>query len=574
MKKLWPIIERELKGLSRSRQTSSLRFSVGLFGILFTLGIAIIDYFEPGPDNLGVIMLGFQTFFMITFSIFAGVFLTSDCIARERREGTLGLLFLTNLKTFHIIVGKIFANSCVAFLSLVAMLPVMSLSLLYGGVDQEMIFKIFIVSINNLLFSLVIGILCSILFQSARKTQVISIVIIGMVHFGLPIIASLIQDKASQLWILNGYTQAGVVGLNWFITQFGGIGGSPDKWFWISQAIVLGLSIVTFLFANFKLSRNWKDTEDKPVSVKKRKSGEVQPAAPSMAELQARAASQPSPKEKAARRDARGGIPLSHYAPLTYIFSSKKPEVLSGIFSLIFCFLFFGFLASSDGLDEPQAGMFGFILFGMIFKFQWTSAVVAILNRERREGTLEFLLSTPVKLKNIHNDMRKAVLHDLRITIIIGALWQTIMLFIIFANGGFDELAPTIAVFGSIVVFFMDLEAVLRGGAWLGLTNKNYSQAFLKSFIWIICLPTWLLFLGFFVLTLFVEITGIFEPLMNDLFRDGIFPMSFSYLFAIAWAYGVIKFSSVWLHKYLRTVASMPLTQKISFKTLDQTLKH
>ena len=33
--------------------------------------------------------------------------ITADCIARERREGTLGLLFLTPLRSWEIVIGKV-----------------------------------------------------------------------------------------------------------------------------------------------------------------------------------------------------------------------------------------------------------------------------------------------------------------------------------------------------------------------------------------------------------------------------------------------------------------------------------
>jgi len=36
------------------------------------------------------------------FTLLCGVFLTSDCLSEEKREGTLGLLFLTDLKGFDI----------------------------------------------------------------------------------------------------------------------------------------------------------------------------------------------------------------------------------------------------------------------------------------------------------------------------------------------------------------------------------------------------------------------------------------------------------------------------------------
>ena len=40
------------------------------------------------------------------FCLLAGVFLTADCLSEEKREGTLGLLFLTSLKGYDVVLGK------------------------------------------------------------------------------------------------------------------------------------------------------------------------------------------------------------------------------------------------------------------------------------------------------------------------------------------------------------------------------------------------------------------------------------------------------------------------------------
>ena len=70
----------------------------------------------------------------ITRTLLAGIFTTADCLSEEKREGTLGLLFLTDLKGYDIVLGKIVAASVNWFFGLLALFPVLALSLLMGGV--------------------------------------------------------------------------------------------------------------------------------------------------------------------------------------------------------------------------------------------------------------------------------------------------------------------------------------------------------------------------------------------------------------------------------------------------------
>lgn len=61
----------------------------------------------------------------------------ADCISRERREGTLGLLFLTPLKPGDIVIAKGLAHGLRALTLLVAVLPVMAIPLLLGGISWQ-----------------------------------------------------------------------------------------------------------------------------------------------------------------------------------------------------------------------------------------------------------------------------------------------------------------------------------------------------------------------------------------------------------------------------------------------------
>src|SRR5689334_8341494 len=129
-----PIVERELRVASRRPGTYRMRFLAGVavMSLWFVLLVGT-DMAVPAQrgrhlfNALGVLTLG--------FSMFAGVFLTSDCLSEEKREGTLGLLFLTDLKGYDVVLGKLAATSLDAFFWLLAVFPILGLPLLIGGVS-------------------------------------------------------------------------------------------------------------------------------------------------------------------------------------------------------------------------------------------------------------------------------------------------------------------------------------------------------------------------------------------------------------------------------------------------------
>jgi ABC-type transport system involved in cytochrome c biogenesis permease component len=59
---------------------------------------------------------------------------TADCLSEEKREGTLGLLFLTDLKGADIVLGKLAATSMRGFYGFLAVFPVLAIPLLLGGI--------------------------------------------------------------------------------------------------------------------------------------------------------------------------------------------------------------------------------------------------------------------------------------------------------------------------------------------------------------------------------------------------------------------------------------------------------
>ena len=129
-----------------------MRFGGAAAGLVLCAWIMLIPSFRS-PQRLGTVL--FHTVAVATFFTRAGGAIgTSDCLSEEKREGTLGLLFLTDLKGYDIVLGKLVATSINAFYAMLAIFPVMAISLLAGGVGGAEFWRVVMVAVNNLFFSL------------------------------------------------------------------------------------------------------------------------------------------------------------------------------------------------------------------------------------------------------------------------------------------------------------------------------------------------------------------------------------------------------------------------------------
>ena len=87
--------------------------------------------------------------------------LTADCVSRERREGTLPLLFLTPLTPMEVAAAKSAAQVLRALTVVVAVLPILLIPVLMGGVTWMDGAKTALISLGCLLVALSFGLLAS-----------------------------------------------------------------------------------------------------------------------------------------------------------------------------------------------------------------------------------------------------------------------------------------------------------------------------------------------------------------------------------------------------------------------------
>src|SRR5260370_1095238 len=120
-----PIVGRELRVAARRRGTYWTRVGIACVAIAFGGWVMLIPSFQT-PQTLGLALFTSLSVVAFIYSLLAGVLTTADCLSEEKREGTLGLLFLTDLKGYDIVFGKLTAKSVNAAYGLLAILPVMA----------------------------------------------------------------------------------------------------------------------------------------------------------------------------------------------------------------------------------------------------------------------------------------------------------------------------------------------------------------------------------------------------------------------------------------------------------------
>ena len=170
---LLPIVIRELRVSARNKATHRLRilFAVGAVAIGGGLGLLSMTGGVFPPSQLGIWIFAALKWIAFVFACAAGIFLTSDCLSEEKREGTLGLLFLTDLRGHDVVLGKLLATSLRTFYSLLAIFPVMAFSFVLGGVAADEFRHSLLSLCNTLFFSLALGMAISVLSRDPHKAM-------------------------------------------------------------------------------------------------------------------------------------------------------------------------------------------------------------------------------------------------------------------------------------------------------------------------------------------------------------------------------------------------------------------
>src|SRR5947208_13468683 len=158
-----PVAERELRVAARKRSTFRVRVIAALVAWIIGSGVLVLSRVGPGfgPSSFGKGLFTVLTWLSLAVALSAGLFFTSDCLSEEKREGTLGFLFLTDLRGYDVVFGKLLATSLRAICALLAIFPILAVTLLMGGVTGAQFWRTVLALTNALFISLAAGMFVS-----------------------------------------------------------------------------------------------------------------------------------------------------------------------------------------------------------------------------------------------------------------------------------------------------------------------------------------------------------------------------------------------------------------------------
>jgi ABC-type transport system involved in cytochrome c biogenesis permease component len=375
-----PIVQRELVVASRRRTTYWIR----LLFVGLAIGVAaftLLSLSLRGSQSTNGHWL-FEVLSSIAFlyALFAGIYFTADSLSAEKREGTLGLLFLTDLKGYDVILGKLVAHSLDAFYGLVAILPVLGLPLLMGGVTPGEFGRVALVLINTLFLSLTIGIALSAVARQEQVTTAGAFLILFILAGADPfLVLTWLADRpfAREALLLPSPS----FHLVWaFASNYQSAYGQ----FWIGLALGHLLAWAFLGSASFALVRTWKE------------------GAPSRRVARWRDGWQNFKFGGAQARPALR-VRLLTINPILWLNSRDRRQpfyvwlVLLGILSVYL----WGCLKYQIISDDPAFLAAILITSNTVLKFWIASEASRRLPEEKRLGAFELLLATPLSVAEI-----------------------------------------------------------------------------------------------------------------------------------------------------------------------------
>jgi hypothetical protein len=269
-----PVVQRELRAQSRQVFTYWLR----VIGAAAVVAMTVFFVANVGlrPDA------GAELFSYLHGILHGSIWLLvpllcADCLSRERREGTLGLLFLTPLKAHDIVLAKGVVHGLRAATLLLAAVPVAMLPALIGGVSWRQVTASVAINSTAVCLALAASLLASASSKSWMRSLLAaymwsSVFAVGMCYALLKVM-TLLLGRAALFNIWHGFQLALGINPEFFLASYyyrsGAVfmkAATSNQLFHAVMAaslVVLVVAVIFFvvvlLIAAFAASRSWQD---------------------------------------------------------------------------------------------------------------------------------------------------------------------------------------------------------------------------------------------------------------------------------------------------------------------------
>ena len=188
---LGPIFNRETLTVPRqSRHYLTRAFYLGALWVLgLTAWTTLFGWSGPVSQGdlaaFGTLLFRLLAYAQLVLVIFFSALLAAGAVAQEKDRRTFVLLLITDLKHREIVLGKLLGSLLQIIVLLAASVPILSLTLLLGGVAPLQVLQAFLVLLGSALAAGALG--CVMALWREKTFQTLALTVLGIVLYFLAV---------------------------------------------------------------------------------------------------------------------------------------------------------------------------------------------------------------------------------------------------------------------------------------------------------------------------------------------------------------------------------------------------
>jgi ABC-type transport system involved in multi-copper enzyme maturation permease subunit len=400
-----------------------------------------------------------------------GLVATSDSLSREKRDGTLGLLFLTDLRGYDVVLGKLVAAGVRSLYALLAIVPVLAVAMAMGGVTYGQVVLATVAIGNLVFFCMALGLRISVASLNERKALFAGVVLLLVFMIAPWIVAGLLGNVVmgrnitqDPLWVVvlasPFYPVTNVVA---GVMQAPLGAGNLHRGFWLSVGLVHLMGWGMLVAASSSVIRVWRAPQSLRgwAKVAHRWEQWMYGQGESRAVLRRR---------------------LLELNPFLWVLQRERMKAWYA-WAYLGIVLTFWLVGNSQGdqiLQEKHVAIPSLVLIQGFLKVWAISECVSRLVEDRRGGAMELLLTTPLS----DSGVVQGYWLGLRRLFLGPALALAGFEFVVLGR----VLGWGIGLY-SAVVLLADMITVSSAAIWYGLVSRGANRALLHVMALALVLP-------------------------------------------------------------------------------------
>jgi hypothetical protein len=491
-----PIAERELRVAARMPRTYRARLiACVIFGVItgwmfwFSSKVAPLSTIAPQTyafvAHMALLMCMFSTN------------VTADALSSEKRNGTLGLLFLTDLKGRDIVFGKLAAFGLVALYGVLGVIPLLAMPVLMGGISGQTVLRTGLTLMNGLFMALSLGLWVSSRSWDQKRAMNGAVWLVICLLWVLPGLATATRFRypkwaqvADVVFMISPMYQ------QQHSNPFG-IGMITDKYWW-SLGISHALAWLALWRACAILPRAWQDRAIMSARGRFKKFWE---------ELRFG-----SPEVRALHRMRLLRISAIHWL------SGREKSAPAAAWFFVLCVIV-GWVGIWLWINAQVSGTAPFwgvgipavFIMALVLRIRVSAVASEFIARDRFSGALELLLSTIVTEKDVARGLLLTVTRTfLGPAIAIVILSLPVFLGVLSENQARDTTPVWVVYLGLLALFPVDLAASYWTGMWMACIARAPAAAPGQAIIRLVIFP-WFFFVAIMTIGSILRLGNDFE---------------------------------------------------------------